>query len=274
MKRTLTIMLLSLCLPACAGTPQLGAPSAFSRPAKVVAECPSGLVSEQELKLNLARDLALQGKLYAALAQLNALPEKAPAVLRQKGDITRRLGMAEAKDYYLRLRSTCLVGYAEHGLGLIAAAHGDYEEAEQLLRKAATYLPTDYQIRNDLGLVYLYLNRDKDAHFQLMTSLELAQGDSLPAVNLLSLFLLMGDVKQISSLSNQMQFSGDQLADAMSRCSEVDAMRVAALGLKEDPKAEEAGVRLVKTGCQWKIIESIPSLSALVKSPKVKSAER
>ena len=113
------------------------------------------LSDDQELSMNLADDMAKEGKLHASLANLQNLPEGFAQVQLRKARIYRQLGRPEAGPLYRGLLGTCLSAEGDHGLGQLAAARGDNTLAASYLERAAQAAPTDEKIRNDLGVVYL-----------------------------------------------------------------------------------------------------------------------
>ena len=135
------------------------------------------LSGDQELSMNLADDMAKQGKLHASLANLQSLPERYGQVQLRKARIYRQLGRSEAEPLYRGLLGTCLAADGEHGLGQLAVGRGDNAQALTYLQNAARLAPTDANIRNDLGVVYLNLLRVDDARFEFLTALELSKED-------------------------------------------------------------------------------------------------
>ena len=113
------------------------------------------LSDDQELSMNLADDMAKEGKLHASLANLQNLPQGYAQVQLRKARIYRQLGRPEAGPLYRGLLGTCLSAEGDHGLGQLAAARGDNTLAASYLERAAQAAPTDEKIRNDLGVVYL-----------------------------------------------------------------------------------------------------------------------
>ena len=75
------------------------------------------LSSDQELAVNLADDMANEGKLHASLANLQSLPDNLVEVRLRKAKVYRLLGRSEAEPLYRSLLGTCLAAEAEHGLG-------------------------------------------------------------------------------------------------------------------------------------------------------------
>ena len=145
--------------------------------------------SDQELSLNLADEMAGDGKLHASLANLQSLPANLPQVRLRQAKAYRLLGRSEAEPLYRSLLGTCMAAEGEHGLGQIASAKGDNGQAVAHLQRAARLAPTDEKIRNDLGVVYLNQLRLEDARFEFMTAMELKQSDPLAAVDLVTLWI-------------------------------------------------------------------------------------
>ncbi len=176
---------------------------------------------EQELALNLARDMATEGRAHAALAHLQALPANLPEVRLRQARIYRSLDRSEAGPLYQSLLGTCLAAEGHHGLGQLAAARGDQREALAQLREAVDLAPTDAKVRNDLGLVLLREGRVEDARFEFLTALELGEGDTLPAQNLLSLLFYEEQYQQAAELVSRMRLPADVVRGAEARAREM-----------------------------------------------------
>lgn len=175
------------------------------------------LNGDQELSMNLADDMAKEGKLHASLANLQSLPQRYGQVQLRKARIYRQLGRSEAEPLYRGLLGTCLAAEGEHGLGQLAAGRGDNVQALTYLARAAQMAPTDDKIRNDLGVVYLNLLRVEDARFEFLTALELKQDDSLAALNLVTLLIYQDNWKQAAELVSRAGLTPEQVSDAQAR---------------------------------------------------------
>ena len=175
------------------------------------------LNGDQELSMNLADDMAKEGKLHASLANLQSLPQRYGQVQLRKARIYRQLGRSEAEPLYRGLLGTCLAAEGEHGLGQLAAGRGDNVQALTYLARAAQMAPTDEKIRNDLGVVYLNLLRVEDARFEFLTALELKQDDSLAALNLVTLLIYQDNWKQAAELVSRAGLTPEQVSDAQAR---------------------------------------------------------
>jgi len=175
------------------------------------------LSDDQELSMNLADDMAKEGKLHASLANLQNLPEGFAQVQLRKARIYRQLGRPEAGPLYRGLLGTCLSAEGDHGLGQLAAARGDNTLAASYLERAAQAAPTDERIRNDLGVVYLNQLRTDEARFEFLTALELKQSDQLAALNLVTLLIYQDQWNQAAELASRAELTPEQVSDAQAR---------------------------------------------------------
>jgi len=175
------------------------------------------LSDDQELSMNLADDMAKEGKLHASLANLQNLPEGFAQVQLRKARIYRQLGRPEAGPLYRGLLGTCLSAEGDHGLGQLAAARGDNTLAASYLERAAQAAPTDEKIRNDLGVVYLNQLRTDEARFEFLTALELKQSDQLAALNLVTLLIYQDQWSQAAELASRAELTPEQVSDAQAR---------------------------------------------------------
>ncbi|MDP9691268.1 UNVERIFIED_ORG: Flp pilus assembly protein TadD [Pseudomonas mohnii] len=179
------------------------------------------LNAEQQLSLNLADDMANDGKLHASLANLQSLPDNVADVRLRKAKVYRLLDRSEAEPLYRSLLGGCLAAEAEHGLGQLAAARGDQGLAQAHLQRAARLAPTDEKIRNDLGVVYLNQLRIEDAKFEFLTAIELKQSDQLAAVNLVTLLIYQDDWNRAAELVSRLGLNPAQVTQAQARAEKL-----------------------------------------------------
>ncbi|MBV4522306.1 hypothetical protein KVG88_19785 [Pseudomonas sp. SWRI74] len=179
------------------------------------------LSSDQQLSLNLADDMANDGKLHASLANLQSLPDNLADVRLRKAKVYRLLGRSEAEPLYRSLLGSCLAAEAEHGLGQLAAARSDNGLAQAHLQRAARLAPTDEKIRNDLGVVYLNQLRVEDARFEFLTAMELKQSDTLAAQNLVTLLIYQDDWSRAAELVSRLGLSPAQVTEAQARAEKL-----------------------------------------------------
>ncbi len=236
MKRVVTVVGVMGLLAGCASGPAQSPWLTGKGQATSMACAP--LSQDQELALNLAQKTAEEGRLHAALANLERLPASMPQARLAKARILRSLNRPEADELYASLTRTCLKAQGEQGLGQLASAAGRYREALEHLRLAASLDPTSAPIRNDLGVVYMNLGRLDEARFELLTALELNETEQQPALNLLTLLIYQGMRPQANALAERMGFSASQLRAAEERAQ---AMRSNNAGLPTPPAVAPAG---------------------------------
>ncbi|MEQ9727341.1 tetratricopeptide repeat protein [Pseudomonas sp. WHRI 8822A] len=236
MKRVVTVVGVMGLLAGCASGPAQSPWLTGKGQATPMACAP--LSQDQELALNLAQKTAEEGRLHAALANLERLSANMPQARLAKARILRSLNRPEAGDLYASLTRTCLKAQGEQGLGQLASAAGRYREALEHLRLAASLDPTSAPIRNDLGVVYMNLGRLDEARFELLTALELNETEQQPALNLLTLLIYQGMRPQANALAERMGFSASQLRAAEERAQ---AMRSNNAGLPTPPAVAPAG---------------------------------
>lgn len=203
--------------------------------------CANKPSQEQELALNLAKEMADEGRLYAALANLQGLPQSSPEVRLRQARIMRSIGRGEAQALYESLIGTCLSAAGEQGLGQLAAARGDQVEAMQRLERAAALAPTDAKIRNDLGVVYLTQKRTDDARFEFLTAVELSQSDSLPATNLLALLFVENKSQQAADLVSRLHLSAAQVREALQRSEQLKSAAIPLPLASQDGASDSTG---------------------------------
>jgi Flp pilus assembly protein TadD len=179
------------------------------------------LNAEQQLSLNLADDMANDGKLHGSLANLQSLPDNQADVRLRKAKVYRLLDRREAEPLYRSLLGGCMAAEAEHGLGQLAAAQGDNGLAQAHLQRAARLAPTDEKIRNDLGVVYLNQLRIEDAKFEFLTAIELKQSDKLAAVNLVTLLIYQDDWNRAAELVSRLGLNPAQVTQAQARAEKL-----------------------------------------------------
>ncbi|AKJ98325.1 lipoprotein [Pseudomonas chlororaphis] len=177
--------------------------------------------ADQELALNMADDMANEGRLYASLANLERLPEDLVQVRLRKARVLRLMGRSEAEPLYRSLLGTCLAADGEHGLGQLAAVKNDNASATEHLERAAKMAPTEGKIRNDLGVVYLNQKRIPQARFEFMTAMELQQSDALAALNMVTLLIYQDNWKQAAELASMAKLNPQQIADAQARAERI-----------------------------------------------------
>lgn len=179
------------------------------------------LSSDEELALSQAQSMADEGRLHASLANLESLPDTSGEVRLRKAKVLRLIGQSEAEPLYRSLLGTCRAAEGEHGLGQLAVARGNNDQALEHLVNAAKLAPTDEKIRNDLGVVYLNQLKLEQARFEFLTAIELKQSDTLAAVNLVTLLIYQDNWKQASELVSRLGLSPEQVSEAQARAEKL-----------------------------------------------------
>lgn len=196
-----------------------------NQPARVQSAC-AQLDSSAEVQLGLVRRMLDQDQPYAGLAHLAALDAKVQASAQARyleAELLRHTGQTlDAEAHYRGLLESCLAGYGHHGLGLLAA-HGDLEKAVTELRQAATLLPTDSRIRNDLGYALLLKHDGMAARREFMTAIELGDRRQRATSNLLLLMLHEGDERGAARLVRQLDLTPSELEAMRRRARDIEA---------------------------------------------------
>jgi len=167
--------------------------------------------------LSLIRDMISRGQYYAALAHIedekkSVGPDDVQLRLLE-ADTRRELGQVDqARTLYESLMRTSMQGQAEHGIGLLYARQGQMDKAISSLRQAVDALPTDVDIRNDLGYALMQAGRYDQAMPQLSTAAELAPNQLRSRNNLIILMYLMGNDAAAMKLAQRSGLDAQSLA--------------------------------------------------------------
>lgn len=180
----------SLLLSACAtrmGYLEHAQPSLAPDPQQAATE-------SRTMYLDLIRQMQQQGAYYASLAHIDAYRQRygnTPELRLLQADALRGTGQADAAaSVYQGLLDSNQAGPAQHGLGLIAAARGDNDKAEQALARAVQIDPLNVTYLGDLGYARLQAGRLAAAQEPLAKAAELAP-DNVKAVSNLALWMLL-----------------------------------------------------------------------------------
>lgn len=207
-----------LLLPGCATHGGFNSEADVSLPAHCGTD---RLDNETELQLNVVRDMIAEGRLYGALAHLDAIPARYESARVLRALALRRIGSPEAASVYQGLLRGCYAGEAYHGLGQIAVREGDLELARTRLVEAVRRLPLDANVRNDLGTVEMRLGNAERARYEFLTAIELSSAPDLPVDNLLTLLLARGERQQADALVRHYGISQGRVSDAMARARDL-----------------------------------------------------
>lgn len=226
MKHIVVMMLLAGTLVGCAANP--ASPWLVQRENSKPKSC-EPLTSDQELVLGMSQEMASTGRLHAALANLERLPAQLPEARLRKAQMLRVLGRGEAEQLYADLVNTCLASDAHHGLGQVEVARKNYPKALHHLRIATSLSPANDAMRNDLGVTYLNMQRIPEAHFELMTAMELNETDTRAIQNMLTLLIYQDKWNHARDLVTRKKLTTDQFRDAEKRATALKAEHAANL---------------------------------------------
>lgn len=179
------------------------------------------LSRDQELALNLSREMVTGKRLHAALANLERLPSELPEARLGKAQVLRLLSRSEAEGLYQSLLDTCLVAEGHHGLAQMAVLQNDNKEALQHLQQAIGFEPTNEAMRNDLGVVYMNQRKLDEARFEFLTAIELNEREQRSLRNLLALVLYQDNFDAAAKLTSRYQLSSGQYQAAFGRAQEM-----------------------------------------------------
>lgn len=193
----ITVLLLGACVRQAVRPP----PPADNYPPAAVDPVKVG-----EIRDDVIRGLLDKGQFYAALAHIEEQKQNAPnspQLIYLEAETRRRLGQRQqAELLYRRLMGGALEGKAWHGIGLMTA-RSDLYAAIKALRNASNKLPTDVEIRNDLGYALMEAGRYTEALPELSTAAELAPSQLKSRNNLIVLMLLTGNAEGAERMGRQ-----------------------------------------------------------------------
>lgn len=171
--------------------------------------------SAQQVHVDLVRGMLAQKQYYAALAHVQELQRK-----RIGGDQLRvleaqarsKIGQTrEAESIYQTLLGGRYAGEAYQGLGLLYA-DSDADKAAAYLRQAVLRLPTNIEMRNDLGYALMMAGRYSEARPELATAVELDPQGTRSGHNLIILLILMRDEAGVRRIAAQSGVKPETLA--------------------------------------------------------------
>jgi Flp pilus assembly protein TadD len=164
----------------------------------------AALSSEDATRLGLIRQMLSEGKPHAAIAHLDAANIQHEQADLLRADGLRQTGRAaQAQVIYEQLVSSCVSGYAYRGLGLVASASGNLQEATRHLKTASKALPTEHTIRNDYGYVLMQSGDNTSALHEFLTAVELVPDYRQAAHNLILLQYQQGDSAKAEAIAKQ-----------------------------------------------------------------------
>lgn len=205
------------------------------------AEQKSPVPDDRKLYLSLIQAMQTKGLFYASLAHIDAFERKygvAPDVELLRGDALRETGQnAAALSAYRGAVASADTGahasdaatdaaaHAQHGIGRVMAAEGDYPRAIDALNQAVVLNPTNIDFLNDLGFAYLASGQTPLARLPIAKAAELGPDNKKVIANLALYLLLSGnaaggnDVMVRAKLSDQTVQATRSLAQQLQAAS-------------------------------------------------------
>lgn len=165
---------------------------------------------------------------FASLAHLDALEAKWGATDDSRllrADALRQVGMgADSTRLYEQLLASSQSARARHGLGLLAAHEGRYDEAVNQLQAARTATPTDALLLNDLAYALMHTAQAASARIPIMQAAQLQPSHPRIQSNVALFLVLHGSGEQASDWMRQ-----HQMGEAMRLQVFTQAQRLASM---------------------------------------------
>ncbi|MCJ0763908.1 tetratricopeptide repeat protein [Variovorax terrae] len=166
---------LAILASACSTAPSGYGIATGPRPPAASVEDPQ--VNTAATYLTLIRQMQQRGLWFASLAHIDALEQQwgtSPEAALLRADALRQTGQAASSEQaYRKLMGTALEAAGYRGLGLLAAAQGDYARAIQMFEQAQRRSPTDALLLSDLGYAYMKAGRLAQARIPIMQAAQL-----------------------------------------------------------------------------------------------------
>ncbi|WP_094858742.1 tetratricopeptide repeat protein [Bordetella genomosp. 5] len=160
-----------------------------------------------EVALSLIRESQRDGRYFASLAYIDAYRQsygEGGEVAALRADALRMTGQpAAAEQAYRALLNGDQAARGWHGLGLLAGAQNNFEDAADKLGRAARMRPTDPQYLGDLGYALLRAGDPAAARVPLGQAAELDPGNARIIGNLALLLLVSGDALAAHQVMDQ-----------------------------------------------------------------------
>lgn len=171
--------------------------------------------------LRVITQMQKEGLWFASLAHIDALESqwKVSAHSRLlRADALRHTGNKDlSAALYRQLLDGQYASSAWHGLGLIAAADGNFDEAVTRFQMAQKKSPTNAQILNDLGFALLHTGRAAQAGLPLKQAAQLDAKNARIQSNLALYLVMFGSTEEALAWMNQSAMSKEQRVKVLER---------------------------------------------------------
>lgn len=181
----------------------------------------------QSSYLQVITQMQKEGLWFASLAHIDAMESKwgvseHSQILR--ADALRQTGNpAMSTDLYKQLLNGQFAARALHGLGLLAAAGGDFEAAVSHLQSAQKKAPTHALLLNDLGFAMLHTANAKGAGLPLKQAAQLEPTNTRIQTNLALYLVIFGSEQEAVAWMNQTAMSKEHRLRVLERAQALDA---------------------------------------------------
>lgn len=163
--------------------------------------------SEPEVIMAMIRESQDQQRYFASLAYIDAYTQQFGSNVELSALRANALRMtdqtAQSEAAYQALLKTNEAATGWHGLGLLAAANGNYTQAADHLAKAATLRPTNAEYLNDLGFARLQAGDISGARLPLGQAAELAPANNKILANLALLLFVQDQPTQAHAVMDR-----------------------------------------------------------------------
>lgn len=227
---------------------------------------------EPELMLSMIAEAQRQERYFASLAYIEAYQQKfgndaRVAVLR--AEALRQTGQTVMSEQaYRALLGTDQAADGWHGLGLIAGARGQFDQAADDFARAAKLSPMDPRILGDLGYARLRAGDPAGARVPLGQAAELAPDNGKVLANLAVLLLVQGEPARAQRLMEQVQMTDEARSQVLRMASEIRSQRPAAAA--SVPVVADQPVTRVSTGGAAVVPVMSPLMEGLSNGPIVR----
>lgn len=166
---------------------------------------------------------------YASLAHLDALEQRwgvSDTSRLLRADALRQIGQFQHSErLYRALQATGQAARAAHGLGLLAAAQGQYPAAVVQLETARKLAPTDAMLLNDLGYALLHTTQAREARLPLMQAAQLQPAQRRILSNMAVYLLLFGADQEAAQWMQQHQMDAGLRQQVFSLAQQLEPLQ-------------------------------------------------
>lgn len=181
--------------------------------------------AEPEMMLSMIAESQRQERYFASLAYIDAYQQKFgndPRIAVLRAEALRQTGQtASSEQAYRALVGTAQAADGWHGLGLIAGARGQFDQAADYFARAAKLSPMDPRILGDLGYARLRAGDPAGARVPLGQAAELAPENGKVLANLALLLLVEGEPARARTVMDRAGLSDEARGQVLRLASEI-----------------------------------------------------